>query len=316
MEAPMLSRTANSVYWLARYMERVDNLARLLEVGRRMSAQSHSGGQNEWASTIIAAGCQDSFYQAHQEANAKNVIDFLARDPENPSSIRSCITSARNNARSVRSAITQDMWDALNGIWLEGKAKSDRDFHGDRLPDTLDWVKRGSLLFNGAYSNSMMRNDVFYFTRLGTWTERADNTARILDVKYHILLPDHASVGGGIDYDQWCAILRAVSALRSYHWIYSDRIQPWNVAEMLILRPEMPRSLRASYDRIVENLDLLADYYGGQTGECHRIAGIAHAKLRYGKIDEIFRTGLHEFLTEYIDNTTQLGDEIAIFYLM
>ena len=172
------------------------------------------------------------------------MIDYLVRDPDNPSSIFSCLETARRNARAVRTALTVDMWDALNETWL--KARDARRFRlrpPSDLLELLDWVKERSLLFIGAYANTMLRNDAYYFTRLGTFIERADNTARILDVKYHVLLPQHEGVGGALDYYQWQAILRSVSALRSYHWVYQERLKPWLVAEFLILRPEMPRSL-------------------------------------------------------------------------
>jgi uncharacterized alpha-E superfamily protein len=162
----------------------------------------------------------------------------------------------------------------------------------------------------------MLRNSAYYFTQLGTFVERADNTARILDVKYHVLLPTPEDVGGVLDYYQWQAILRAVAAVRSYHWVYHDRLRPWYVAELLILRPEMPRSLRSCYAQITRYLDLLAERYGSKRGECHRQAGETDARLRFGRIDDIFQGGLHEFLTELIEDTRRLGDEIAKFYLV
>ena len=160
----------------------------------------------------------------------------------------------------------------------------------------------------------MLRNDAYWFTRLGTFIERADNTARILDVKYNVLLPEHESVGGTLDYYQWTAILRSVSALRAYHAIYRDRLKPWLVAELLILRPEMPRSLANCFNEITTHLEMFAQTYGAR-GECHRRAGQLHARLRYGRIDDVFQQGLHEFLTDFIDNTTLLGDDIAKQYL-
>jgi uncharacterized alpha-E superfamily protein len=216
----------------------------------------------------------------------------------------------------VRTALTVDMWDALNETWYQ--ARTSARFAGPpaNLPELLEWVKERSLLFNGAYSNTMLRNDAYYFTRLGTFIERADNTARILDVKYHVLLPRHEDVGGVLDYYHWQAILRSVSALRSYHWVYHDRLKPWQVAEFLILRPEMPRSLLACYEQIVRTLELLAEAYGGKRGECHRIAGELHARLRFGRIQDIFQSGLHEFLTEFIDRSVTLGNAISTLYLM
>jgi uncharacterized alpha-E superfamily protein len=184
------------------------------------------------------------------------------------------------------------------------------------VSEVLEWVKQRSQLFNGAYANTMLRNDAYYFTRLGTFVERADNTARLLDVKYHVLLPRSEGVGGALDYYQWQAILRSVSGLRSYHWVYHDRLKPWLIAELLILRPEMPRSLVSCYDEIVRTLDLLAEAYGGKRGECHRLTGEVYARLRYGRIQDVFQLGLHEFLTEFINRTLILGDEIASLYLI
>ena len=310
----MLSRTAESVFWLARYMERMDYMARLLEVSQRMAALTLESQQTEWESALIAAGVDHAFGNRHGAVSAEAAIDYLARDPDNPSSILTCLNTARANARAVRTALTSDTWEAINTAWLEARAFGDDDFRPDRLATTLDWVKRASLHFNGAYTNTMLRSDAYFFTRLGTFVERADNTARLVDVKYHVLLPQHEQVGGLVDYHQWAALLHSVSAQRAYHWIYAGRVEPWRVAELLILHPEMPRSLRSCYDQIITYLDALAQQYHGRQGECHRLVGELHARLKYGRIEAVFRHGLHEFLTEYIDLTAKVGDEIAALY--
>jgi uncharacterized alpha-E superfamily protein len=311
----MLSRTADSLFWLARYVERAENIARIVQVGHRMASMARSLGSagNEWLPTLIATGCEPDFFRKYNEASQAAVIDYLVRDLDNPSSIAACIETARRNARAVRTALTVDMWDALNDTWQ--RLRDSERMASERLPDFLDWVKHRSLLFSGAYSSTMLRTDAFYFTRLGTFIERADNTARILDVKYYVLLPKDEGIGGAIDYYQWQSILRSVSALRSYHWIYHDRLKPWLIAELLILRPEMPRSLMSCYDQITRDLELLAEAYGGKRGECHRLAGEMHAKLRYGRIQSVFQSGLHEFLTEFIDRSILLGSEIIKLYL-
>jgi len=316
----VLARTADSLFWLARYMERAENTARMLQTGHRMASLSRSLGNpgNEWWSTLVATGCAPGFEARYgtQEPTARDAIHYLARDPENPSSICSCFETARRNARAVRTALTVDMWEALNETWLGARAFGENDFEPERVVTFLDWVKQRSLLFHGAYANTMLRNDAYWFTELGTYVERADNTARILDVKYHVLLPTVDSVGGTIDYSQWRAILRAVSALRSYHWVYHDRLQPWHVAELLILRPEMPRSLRYCMSQLTHYLALIADNYGGRRGECHRLAGEIDARLRFGRIEGIFQGGLHEFLTDFIEDNATLGRAIAEFYLI
>src|SRR5882724_3582059 len=280
----MLSRTADSLYWLARYVERAENIARIITVGHRMATMAGSLGSpsNEWQSTLVATGCEPGYFAKYGTVDGASVIDYLIRDPDNPSSIMSCFETARRNA------LTVDMWDALNETWMQ--ARGAKSYDRARLTDFLDWVKERSLLFNGAYSNTMLRNDAYFFTRLGTFLERADNTARILDVKYHVLLPKEEGVGGALDYYQWQAILRSVSALRSYHWVYHARLQPTLIAEMLILRAEMPRSLVSCTEQVTRFLDLIAEAYGGKRGECHRLAGEMHARLRYGQIQQIMNT--------------------------
>ena len=313
----MLSRTADCLFWLARYVERAENIARILLVGHRMASLANSLGNpgNEWHSTLIAAGCEPGFLAKHGRMEQDAVLDYLVRDLDNPSSIRACLETARRNARAVRTALTVDVWESLNETWLALRTLGQDSVSPDRLVPFLEWIKQRSLLFDGACANTMLRNDAFYFTRLGTYLERADNTARILDVKYHVLLPREEQIGGALDHAQWQAILRAVSALRSYHWIYRDRLKPWLVAELLILRPEMPRSLLACFTQVTRQLDLLADCYGGRRGECHRRAGELHARLRFGRIDAIFQDGLHDFLTDFVTQTEQLGCDVSAFYL-
>jgi uncharacterized alpha-E superfamily protein len=313
----MLSRTAASLFWLSRYMERAESVARTVLVAHRMAnmALSLGDGGNEWASALLSSGCDPTYRARHGEVDQAKAIDFLVRDPDNPSSILSCLATARRNARAVRTALTVDMWEALNETWLQARVLKPDDLSTDRLVTFLEWVKQRNQLFSGAGANTMLRNDAFWFTRLGMVLERADNTARILDVKYHLLLPEQDGVGGILDYYQWQAILRAVSALRSYHWVYHDRLKPWLVAELLILRPEMPRSLVACTGEVEAALDCLSGQYRGRRGECHRLAGEMNARLRFGRIDDIFQTGLHEFLTDFIDDTVKLGEEISAFYL-
>lgn len=312
----MLSRTADNLYWMARYIERAENVARLLDVGLRMSLTplDDEVRSNEWRSTLIAAGCEQGFFRKHETATAEATIEYLACEPTNPSSIMRCLETARRNARAVRTALTADVWEAVNDTWLESRRLAPHDFSVDRVRPFLDWVKSRSQLVGGAISHTMLRTDAFWFARLGSFIERADNTARILDVKYHVLLPDYEVVGGGLDHFQWTAILRAVSARRAYHYLYRGRVQPWLIAELLILRPEMPRSLLSCMNRTTAYLDALAEAYGAR-GEAQRRAGRMHSRLRFAKVDEIFQGGLHEFLTEFIGENAALGDEISRQYL-
>ena len=313
----MLSRTADSLFWIARYVERAENIARIVQVGHRMSSMALSLGNpgNEWHSTLIAAGCEPGFFAKHEEATATNVVDYLVRDRDNPSSILACIETARRNGRAVRTALTVDMWNALNETWLQARDIAPEKLSPAQVGTFLEWIKERSQVFAGAYTNTMLRNDAHAFVQLGTHTERADNTARILDVKYHVLLPQHENVGGALDYVHWQAILRSVSALRAYHWVFNDRLKPWLIAELLILRQEMPRSLVSCTGQITRSLDFLSESYGGRRGECHRMAGDMHARLRYGRVQDVFQTGLHEFLTDFVERMAALGEEIDAFYL-
>jgi len=307
----MLSRTADSLFWLGRYTERAANVARGLSVALRMAGLSAQLGAegDEWRSLLIATGCEPAFFEKHREASQENVLDFLVRDPDNPSGILACFAAARHNARSVRTALTVDMWGALNDSW---NALRHAEYQGERLPGFLEWVRERVLLFNGAAQDTMLRGEPWLFVQLGTALERADNTARLLDVKHNLLAPAQQAT---VEYAQWQSILQSVSALRAYHWVYKDRLEPAKIAELLILRPELPRSLTACHGRVLDVLDRIAAGQGGRRGECHRMSGELHARLRYGRIEDILAAGLHDYLTDMINRTAALGSEIEAFYI-
>jgi uncharacterized alpha-E superfamily protein len=309
----MLARAADSLFWLARYMERMDNVARLVEAAQSMSGMSEAA--DEWRSALIASGCDEGYFEKHEEITPELAIHYLTSDRDNPSAMLSCLDHARSNARAMRTALTSDMWDSVNASWLEGRRLTAKSVTPERIGDTVDWVKTVGTRFYGAYAGTMLRNEIYWFTRLGTFIERADNTARILDVKYHILLPRGEGVGGAVDYYQWTSILRAVSAVRAYQAVFRTEVKPWNIAELLILRREMPRSLRACYENIEEALEQITDSHGGRRGECHRLAGSIASGLRFGRIDDVFARGLHEYLTEVIERTALLGLELNAFYM-
>src|SRR5215469_3426002 len=255
----MLSRTADNLFWLARYVERAEYLARILETTYRMTALplAYVGTSNEWESAVATAGCSAAFFATYSEANEETVTEFLAFSPTNPSSIRSCIETARVNARAVRTALTSEMWDTINSAWLELKKWGNGPRSREEFARFLRWVMGSSLNFDGSAYRTMLRNDAYWFSRLGLYIERADNTARLLDVKYNILLPETETVGGSLDYFQWAALLRAVSALTAYHWVYRQSLKPWLIADLLILRDQMPRSLASCYDNLVRFLDAI-----------------------------------------------------------
>jgi len=310
----MLSRTADSLFWLGRYTERAANVARGLSVASRMaglSAELNADG-DEWRSLLVAAGCEPGFFEKHREATQENVVDFLVRDTDNPSGIIPCFNAARHNARTVRTALTVDMWSALSDSWNHLRQVTEADFQGERLPGFLEWVCERVLLFNGASMDTMLRGEAWLFVQLGTALERADNTARLLDVKRDLLASTQDTT---VQHGQWQAVLQSVSALRAYHWVYRDRLDPARVAELMILRPELPRSLAACYNRVCEVLEAIATEQGGRRGDCHRIAGEIQAKLRFGRIEDILKSGLHEYLTEMIVSAAELGRAVEIFYI-
>ena len=312
----MLSRTADNLYWLARYVERAEYLARILEATHRLTALplAYVGSTNEWESAVATAGCAQAFFSAYPEATEETVTDFLAFSADNPSSIRNCFEVARGNARAVRTALTVEMWDAINGTWLELRRFGNGPASREEVARFLRWVQESSLRFDGSAYRTMLRNDAYWFTRLGVYIERADNTARILDVKYHMLLPAHERVGGPLDYFQWAAILRSVSALTAYHWVYRESLKPWLVADLLILKDAMPRSLASCYDNLVRDLDRIAQAYGRQ-GPAQRQARVIRTRLENSRMEEIFQHGLHEFIAEFIENNSRLGAAISAQYL-
>jgi uncharacterized alpha-E superfamily protein len=267
-----------------------------------------------WALPLIINGLATAYYERNPGApTADNVLRFMAFDPANPSSIYSCIYSARQNARSMRGAMTTEMYEDLNALWLEIRDKKFDDLQRDGLSGFFEWVKMRSHQFRGVTYGTMLRDEAYSFLRLGTFMERADNTARLLDVKYHTLLPSASDVGGAVDYYQWSALLRSVSAFGSYRRIYRDLITPTRVAEMLILREDLPRSLHACMNAIYEILCTLRD---AASTEPERLAGAMHAQLHFERTEHIMEQGLHEYLMDYLEKLRALNDEINRHFLV
>lgn len=310
----MLSRTADHLYWMARYIERAENMARVLDVTYNMSLVPNAAVSESalWLPALEISGNVDAYDEEYGEYTAAGVIHYLAMDTDNPSSIYNALRNARENARAVRVAMTSETWENINALWLEFTQFIGQDLAKNGLREFCDWVKARSHLFRGVCFGTMLRDDAFSFVRLGTFIERADNTARLLDVKYHILLPSQEEIGGAVDYYEWSAVLRSVSAFQAYQKIFSDTIEPWRVAELLVLRRDMPRSLHACFDEITPILEQLS---GSRHTECKRLAGELHARLRYGKMQQIFQKGLHEFLTDFIDLNNKLGAEVHKTFL-
>jgi uncharacterized alpha-E superfamily protein len=311
----VLSRSADHLYWMSRYIERAENTARILDVSDRMGLLPSGGGDSdgEWDAVLKITGNAEEFYHRFPQADATAVIRYMTLDPENASSIYSTIRAARENARAERVGITTEMWEALNTTWLEVANLKPGRLEGRGHRNFFDWIKERSHLFRGAAVSTMLRDERYQFLRLGTFIERADRTARILDVKYHVLLPDLADVGSAVDYFQWGALLRSVSAYRNFHHAYHDTITPVRVAELLIFNDSFPRSLHSCLDDIV---NILGRIQGPRGAEAARLAGELHALLHYGRIETIFQQGLHEFLSDFIRRNSQLSEEIQSAYLM
>jgi uncharacterized alpha-E superfamily protein len=315
----MLCRVANELFWMARHIERAENIARMLDVTYRTSLLPYQVTEpglawaEPWAVPLITTGLATAYYERNPGLSAEAVLKFLILDGSNPSSVYCCLRAARESARSIRGAITSEMYEDLNAAWLEMR-RCDYDTVQQRgVSDFLEWVKMRSHLFRGVTFGTMLRDEAYHFIRLGTHLERADNTARILDVKYHILLPSTADVGGAVDYYQWAAVLQSVSGFESYRKIYSDVITPRRVAELLILREDMPRSLHCCINFIHETIEHLGDE---RTRELERSSGQLHAQLHYARTEDIIDVGLHEYLMDFLERISRLGDEISRVFLV
>jgi uncharacterized alpha-E superfamily protein len=309
----MLSRTAANLYWTGRYMERADFLARLLDATVRLSAlpTTYGGDPTAWSGALATADQAEAFAAVHGDPPTEAaVIQFLTVGPNNPSGICECIEHARSNARAVRTGLTREAWEALNTAWHEVQRLRAQDLSKMDVREFTEAVQRAVAVFDGAAQRTMLRDDAYWFLQLGAAVERADNTARLLDVKYHLLLPRDEPVGGSLDYFQWSTILRTVSALTAYRWVYREAIKPWLVADLLIFNERMPRSLSCCYDAIVELLDYLSAG-SGRRGPAHRQASQVQLQLREGDVKAVFASGLHEFIERFIVDNNRLGVAIA-----
>jgi uncharacterized alpha-E superfamily protein len=309
----MLSRVADRVYWMSRQMERAENIARILGVTSNMVlfGTPETREQNLLAPLTITDSAA-RYFERKKPVTLDGLVEFMALDTGNPSSIYSCLRLARENAHAMRWQITSEMWETLNATWIEMKRVRRADLAGAGATRFFDWVKERSHLFRGVTYGTIMRGEAFDFSRLGTFLERADNTARILDVKYHVRLPSVKDVGGALDYYQWTALLRSVSSFETYRALYRDQIFPIKVAQLLILERRMPRSLAACFDQVTQAMERLQ---GQHDRAARRLAIELHARLTNADIEEIFQHGLHEYLTQCIADMHELGSRIQHAYL-
>ncbi len=314
----MLSRTADHLFWMARYTERAENTARMLDVNYQTSLlpQSDEAALMGWQNTLSISELNYAFQQqGHTEVTSRSVLDFMVKDPENPSSIFSCLHAARENARAVRGALTTEIWETQNQTWLECQRVL-QDYERDPA-QFFEWVKFRSHLSRGVIMGTMLQDEAFHFLRLGTFLERADNTARLLDVKFQTVGSDFFGNAEEkeqeFDFYHWSAILSSVSAFEVYRKVYRDVIRPERVADLLILRQDMPRSLVACMEEVVSNLAKVAN---SRSAETERRAGKLYADLRYGAMSDILATGLHAYLTQFLDRVNDIGSRVSRDFLV
>ena len=347
----MLSRTADHLVWMARYMERAENTARMLDVNYQMSLlpQSEEAAERGWRGMLSINEISGDFAKRYHEVTPRTVIEYMVNDAANGSSIRSCLMAARENARAVRGTLTTEVWETQNQTWLEFQRLIGDEMFQKSPGEAFEWVKFRSHLSRGVTVGTMLQDEAFHFLRIGSFLERADNTARLLDVKFHSLPHDFFGLGAGaigarmrnglaslapngnalqgqsqgqesggnkdveFDFYHWSAVLRSVSGFEVYRKVYRNVIRPERVAELLILRPDMPRSLAACMHEVVSNLHRVANE---QSKDTLRLAGRLNADLQYGRIDEILATGLHAYLTQFLERVNALGTGISRDFLV
>ncbi len=305
----MLSRTAQNLYWMGRYMERAEFTTRLIEATIRLSSLSgEAESEQAWSSALAVLAQTAAFAATGDALTGFNVRRYLALNPDNPTSIRSCIERARDNARAARAVLSREIWEAINRAWMMIEERTSPGGIPIAL-HLIEELKAETRGFEGALAR-MLRNEAYWFLRLGYMVERGDNTARLLDVKYYLLLPPGQEVGGALDRDQWTTLLNIVSARTAYRHIYRGPLQPWLVADFLVFRREMPRSLLASSEETVE---LLAGFAGrsGRQGPADRLARQRLARMEDLDIVTVFQGGLHEWLHGYIRENASLDQAIA-----
>ena len=297
----MLSRTAGSLYWISRYMERAELTSRLLEVGYRIALMPNTttGYQSEWSSILSAAGEEAGYTSKYGKPQQKDIEQYLFHDLDNPFSVAACIHRARDNGRAVRTALTTQVWDVINSGYQEVQSLARKKYKPSNLPMLCDWTTCQANLLRGAIESTQLEDEGYDFLNLGYFLERAGNTARLLDVKYYVLLPTVSSVGGDVDHYQWTTLLRAMSAYRAFRWAYGGTQTPNKVAHFLILNASCPRSLLHCLIKADYHLNRLSSFLGKETPAQNKVAELREG-LVCRDIDNIFEEGLHEFLTRFI----------------
>lgn len=309
----MLGKTAGSLFWMFRYLERAENMARLIDAGFRIALTRSEAAADEWESVLKAAGVDALYKEQSSTFETDAVIEFLLRCEDNPSSVYSCFKSARGNGRMARTALTREMWEAVNEGWMRLDKDLKKPISTTELPAVLSHVRQHCALVRGAMEGTMLRNECYDFAKLGKFLERSDSTARLLDVKYYLLLPSVSLVGSSVDNAQWETILRSVSAERAFHWLYPGDINAPDIAEFLILDRRMPRSLAFCTREMTHTFDYLRRAYKSSPPSYEQGYDL-QALVQDVTIGQIFKIGLHEFITNFLDATSKLAGQIESDY--
>jgi uncharacterized alpha-E superfamily protein len=312
----MLSRTADHLFWMSRYTERAENTARMLDVNYQMSLmpQSDKAVEASWRALLDLFELTNDYLSHHDVITPSLVMAYMVQSTKNPSSIICCLQSARENARAVRGTMTTDLWESINTTWLEAQKKIKQGTLNVAPTDFFEWVKFRSHQSRGVHIGTMLRDEVYYFIGLGLYLERADNMARLLDVKFVAANEYEGDLLTDVDeFYYWAAILRSASAFENYRKVYRDAIKPKRVAELMILSLSNPRSLVSSVSNVVSVLNRIKN---AQSGAIEHDAHSLLSQLRDLTIDEIFEQGIHEFLTDYLYRINRLSGSISQHFLL
>lgn len=310
----MLGRTANALYWMSRYLERAQNTARLLDAGVRMAlTRDLVTAEEEWRSVMITAGQRASYEARHGSYTGVQAWNHVLRERNNPASVLAMFSLVRQNARQARNAISGELWEAINESWMEVTEELSRPVGESRIGEVLALIRRTGMLTHGAMSGSMQRDDSYHFARAGTFIERSDNVARILDIKYYLLLPSVSYVGSSLDAEQWDTVLRSVSGDRAFRWLNAAPIDARGIVGFLVLDDRFPRSLAFCHSALRGHLRPLGQSHG-QEGEAHRLIRVADTRLNQLSIEAIFKEGLHQFLTGFMNANAEIGEAITRDY--
>jgi uncharacterized alpha-E superfamily protein len=310
----MLGRTANSLFWMFRYLERAENTARLLEAALRMAlTRDLVTAEAEWRSVIATLGLQRAFEAAHDSYDGLAVWNFVLRGASNPGNVRMMIGAVRSNARMARINISSDVWEAVNENWMKLDALLARPVGQTAVGEVLGAIRRAGTQVHGAFDGSILRDEGYHFARAGTFIERADSTARILDMKYFLLLPSLSYVGSSLDTGQWEQVLRSVAGARVYSWLNAGQIEARGIVEFVVLDDRFPRSLAFCRNALRQNLAALARMHGAE-GRCNALMHEADSHISDLTVDQIFDQGLHEFLVDFLARNAAIAQAIAQDY--